>query len=444
MSIYCILLLLTLIVFSTLLIGVRRDTRTKIRRRFAVYVVTAMAWSLSALLFYLLAFYLHDFQFSRALAGVAALCGICTVIAYYDFVRVFVHKTSNVEVKLGYAAVAFILVPLAAFGYIPESVSIANGAVDIRYGQFLYVMIAIGAVFFLLSVVALVRGYRASADPLSRNRIAYLSGGLALYFAFSIRSSIPPFPRYPYEYLGHLANALVIGYAITKYRLLDVKLLIRKGIVYTLISIFVTASFLLVLFGVHYFLQGWNTSANLAATFTMALLMAWLFNPLRMAIQRIVDRMFYGENYDYRQMVRSFAQRMSSVLDMGELAEAMLHPLTKAVGASQASLLLPSDGVFLSEYAKCLVEGDSITSIKLTKRSPIVNWLCSEDRALSQEFIDSSPEFKDVSDVERKSLDVLGIELLCPIKSKGNLIGILALSKKQSGGLILRTIWTCW
>jgi len=434
MNIYAVVLLLGLIVFSTLLVGVLRDSRTKIRQRFAVYVIVAMVWSLSALVFYVLIFSLHIFEFTRALASVVALCGICTVIAYYDFVRVFVHKTSNVEVKLGYAAVAFILVPLAALGYIPESVSISNGAIDIRYGSFLYLITAIGAVFFILSVVALVRGYRASADPLSRNRIAYLSGGLALYFAFSIRSSIPPVPHYPFEHIGHLANALVIGYAITKYKLLDIKLLIRKGLVYSLISIFVTASFLLVLFGVHYFLQGWNTSANLAAIFAMALFMAWLFNPLRMGIQRVVDKMFYGESYDYRRMVLNFAQRMSSVLDLGELAEAMLLPLTKAVGASQASLLLSSDGDFVSQYAERLVEGEPITSIKLVKDSPIINWLSKEDKPLSRELTDLSSEFKEASEVERKSLDALGIELLCPIKSKGNLIGILALSKKQSGG----------
>ncbi len=429
MNIYAVLLLLSLIVFSTLLIAVLRDKRTKIRQRFAVYVIIAMLWSLSTLVFCL-----NIFPFSRSLAGVAAVSGVCTVIAYYDFVRHFAHKTTNLAVKLGYAAVAFILVPLAALGYLPESASITNGAIDIRYGYFLLLMTAIGGIFFILSVVTLVRRYKALADPLSRNRIAYLLVGLALLFAFSIRSGIPPLPKYPLEPIGHLANALVISYTIMRYKLLDIRFLIRKGIVYSLISIFITAAFLLMLYGIHYFLQGWNTSANMAAIFAMALFMAWLFNPLRMALQRIVDRMFYGESYDYRQMVLHFAQRMGSVLDLGELAEAMLRPLTKAVGASQASLLLSGDGDFISRFAERLVEGEPITSIKLNKDSPITNWLTKEDKPLPREIIDLSPEFKETPEVERKSLDALEIELLCPVKSKGNLIGILAVSKKQSGG----------
>jgi len=162
--------------------------------------------------------------------------------------------------------------------------------------------------------------------------------------------------------------------------------------------------------------------------------MAWLFNPLRVAIQRIVDKMFYGESYDYRRMVLSFAQRMGSVLDLGELAESMLRPLTKAVGASQASLLLSRDDDFTSQFADRLVEGEPVTSIRLGKDSPIINWLTREDKPLSRELIDVAPEFKELSEVERKSLDGPGMGLLFPIKSKGNLIGILALSKKQSGG----------
>jgi len=429
MNIYSVILLLTLIVYSTLLVGVWRDTRTRVRQCFSIYVVLAMTWS-----FVTLMTSLNVLGFTRLWASFVPLSGILVIIAYYHFVRAFSSAKDDIWVKLGYAVVAFIMVPLVVLGYIPQSVSVTNGAINVQYGSFLYLITAVGAVFFVLSVFTLVRRYRALNDPLSRNRIAYLLGGLGILTAFSVRSSFPPLPQYPIEHIGHLGNALVIGYAIMRYRLLDIKLLIRKGLVYSLISVFITASFLLMLFGVNYFLRGWNTSANLAAIFAMALLMAWLFNPLRVAIQRIVDKMFYGESYDYRRMVLSFAQRMGSVLDLSELAEAILRPLTKAVGANQATLLLSNDGDFLSQFAERLVEGEPITLIKLVKDSPIINWLTREDKPLSRELIDVAPEFKELSEVERKSLDGPGIGLFFPIKSKGNLIGILALSKKQSGG----------
>ena len=163
--------------------------------------------------------------------------------------------------------------------------------------------------------------------------------------------------------------------------------------------------------------------------------MAWLFNPLRMIVQKGVDRLFYGGRYDYRQMVLNFAREMSNVLDLEELAEAMLKSTTKAVHATQASLLLCRDGCFNSQFAKRLVEGEPVMPMKLSKDSPIVTWLAREDRPLSRELIDITPEFKALWEAEKEAIEALELEVLCPIKSKGSLVGILALSKKGSGGL---------
>jgi diguanylate cyclase (GGDEF)-like protein/putative nucleotidyltransferase with HDIG domain len=187
------------------------------------------------------------------------------------------------------------------------------------------------------------------------------------------------------------------------------------------------------LLGLHYSVQNWTSSASLAAILAMAFVMAMLFNPLRALVQKGVDRLFYRETYEYRQLVLSFAQRMSNVIDLDELAEAMLKPIAKAVNATQASLLLPSNGGFGSEFAERLVEEEPIIPIKLGKDSPVVNWLAREDEPLSRELIDIAPEFKGLWQVERDITEGVEIELLVPMKSKGNLVGILALSKKESG-----------
>jgi diguanylate cyclase (GGDEF)-like protein/putative nucleotidyltransferase with HDIG domain len=431
MNPYAVFLILNVIICSTLLMGVRHDTRTHIRRIFSVYLILAIAWSLVALLFSL-----NVGGAVRVWASLTAIIGVCTIVAYYHFVSVFTYNSSRIVVKLGYAAIFLVLGPLAALGYLPKSVSVANGAINVDYGPFLFLMIAVGGTFYLLSVFSLYRSYRSyksSADPLSRNRFLYLLVGLGILLAFSIRTSIPPLPQYPFEHIGHLCNALVITYAIMKHKLLDVRLLIRKGLVYSFISITITASFLIMLYGVQYFLKGWNTSANLTAIFVMALLMAWMFNPLRMGMQKLVDRLFYGESYDYRQMVLSFAQRMSSVLDITELAEAMLLPITKAVGATQVSLMLSKEGDFTSQFSERLAESDAQKLIRLAKDSPIVTWLSKEEKPLTREFIEVSQEFKGIREAEKEDLEARQIELLCPIRNKGSLVGILALSRKQSG-----------
>ncbi len=430
MSIYALILLFSVFTYSSLLVVMLRDRRTRIRRRFSAYLIIATVWSLGALLLFF-----DIWGLTRLWASITVLCGASMMIAYYDFVCAFTHKkTGDIAVKLGYGAVALILLPLAALGYIPQRVEVSNGAIDVHYGPLLILLVAVGLVFYALSVTVMVRRYRALKDPQSRNRVIYLLGGLGILMAFSIRSSIPPLPSYPIEHIGHLGNALLITYAITKYRLLDIKLVARKGLAYSSISVFITCSYLLVLLSLQHFIQTWTSSAGLAAIFVVAFLMAWMFNPLRMLIQKGVDRLFYRETYEYRQLVLSFAQRMSNVLDLGELAEAMLKPITKAVNATQASLLLSSNGDYSSEYAERLIEGETTMPIKLGEGSPIISWLAEEDKPLSREEIDIKPEFKGLWEVERNIIEGVELELLVPMKSKGKLIAILALSKKESGG----------
>jgi len=430
MNSYSLVPLIALIIYFSLITMLIRDMRTRMRKLFLVYLIASAIWSLSSFMIFLNPFPEVSLLWKKLLP----VSGLWSVVAYYHFICAFTQRGANRWTGVGYAFVVGLAV-LASLGYIPRRFELLDGGgLSIDYGPWLYLMSIGGAWFTGLSVFYLVQRYRVLNDPLSRNRVIYLLMGVSLLVLFSLRSAIPPFPRYPYEHIGHLGNALVIGYTIMKHKLLDIKLVVRKGLVYSLISVLVTSIYLLMLFGLNYLLRGWNTSASLAAIFVMVLLTAWLFNPLRMTIQRFVDRVFYGESYDYRQMVLTFARRMSSVLDLGELAEAMLKPVTKAVGATQASLLLSGDGDFSSQFAERLVEGEPVIPIKLNKESPIVTWLSREDKPLSRELIDVAPEFKGLWEVERESLDALQVELLCPIKSKDNLIGILALGKKQSGG----------
>jgi diguanylate cyclase (GGDEF)-like protein/putative nucleotidyltransferase with HDIG domain len=429
LSIYAVIVLLGLFVYSSLLILMLRDRKTRLRRQFSVYLGVAAVWSLATL--FLSVDLLGQ---TRAWAGLVVLSGATAMIAYYSFVCGFVEKGGGLPLKVGYGAVLFALVPLVGLGYIPVSVGVTPEGVDIYYGALLYLVAGVTAPFFVLSLYRLVSRYRSLHDPLERNKVIYLLSGLGVLMAFGVWTAVPPMPRYPIEHIGHLGNAMLISYAITKYKLLDVKLVLRKGLVYSSITIFITAMFLVMLLALHYFVQSWNSSASYGGAFVLAFVMAWMFNPLRSLLQRTVDRIFYGESYDYREMVHSFAQRMSNVLDLGELAEAMLKPIARAVGASQVSLLLPSDGDYVSQFAERLEGEEQFVPIRLAKDSPIVAWLSENNGVLAQEMIDGAPEFKGIWEAEKHSIEAAELELLLPMKSKGNLIGVLALSKKPAGG----------
>jgi len=431
MTSYSVIPLVVLLAYLLPLTIVLRDRRAVTRQLLLVYLIASAAWAFSS-------FMLHANYFPEQLplwGKLLPVTGLWAVVAYCHLVCSFTRKHVVTWTVLGYAFIAGLVV-LAALGYIPQSLQYAGDTeVGIYYGPWLYLMTIGGAWFIGLSIFYLVQRYRASKDPQSRNRVIYLLIGVSLLAVFSVRIAFPAFSRYPVEYLGHLSNALLITYAISGHKLLDVKLAVRKGLVYSSIVVLITTSYLLMLLGLHYFAQSWTSSTSLAAIIGMAFLMAVLLNPLLKLVQRTIDKVFYGAAYDYRQMVLNSGRRMSTVLDLGKLAEGMLKPIPMAMNATQASLLLPNNSDFTLQFGKRLIEGQEAMPITLGKDSPIVSWLARENKPLSRELIDVAPEFRGLCEVESNFIECAKIELLLPMKSDGRLVGILALSKKRSGGL---------
>ena len=431
MTSYWLIPLVVLLAYLLPLTIVLGDRGSRARSLLLVYLIASAAWALSS-------FMVHANYFPAQLSlwgGLLPVTGLWAVVGYCHLVCVFTRKHVVTWIVLGYAFIVAVVV-LAALGYIPQSLQYAGGTeANIYYGPWLYLMIIGGVWFAGLAIFHLVQTYRASRDPETRNRVVYLLIGVSLLALFSARIAFPAFSKYPVEHLGHLSNALLITYATSRYKPLNVKLALRKGLAYSSIVVFVTTSYVFMLFGLHSFVQSWTSPISLTAIIAMSFFVVVLFNPLLKLVQRSIDKVFYGKAYDYREMVLSFGQRMSNVLDLGKLAEGMLKPIPKAMNAVQASLLLPINGDFTAQFGKRLIEEQQVTPISLSKDSPVVSWLSEKDKPLSQELICVAPEFRGLCEVESNYTKGGEIELLLPMKNDGRLVGILALSKKRSGGL---------
>jgi len=130
----------------------------------------------------------------------------------------------------------------------------------------------------------------------------------------------------------------------------------------------------------------------------------------------------------------TFADKMSHVLNMQELAESMLTLTTKTLNAKEASLYLPDNGNgSFSPRFSMPSRGSQVSRLKLVKDNPIVTWLTKEGRPFNREQADILPQLKSLWEKEREQLTESEIELFFPIKSKDSLVGILALGKRLNG-----------
>jgi hypothetical protein len=164
---------------------------------------------------------------------------------------------------------------------------------------------------------------------------------------------IVPIPGEPLPYWIHqvifasltLTFPLSIAFSILRYRLWDIDILIRRTLVYTLL----TAVLGLVYLGSVVLLQavvrtftGGTESSLVTVISTLAI--AALFLPLRQRIQALIDRRFYRRSYDAARALEAFGQAARDDVDLNVLGERLLAVVEETMQPDHVSLWLRSEG----------------------------------------------------------------------------------------------------
>jgi diguanylate cyclase (GGDEF)-like protein/putative nucleotidyltransferase with HDIG domain len=409
----------------------------KWHRLFALYLAAAMLWSMSTF------FLRSDFfiEHKLLLFRVTICSFVWLAVQFYYFVRFYFARSAGVGTWIGYATLA-ILITLAALGYAPQSVTFDAHEVIPDLGWWLFLFV-VPSLFLIGSLVwFLLRRRRVSVDPQESNRITYLLIGIFVVVISTFGALTTLGGRIPFPQLGHLVNACILIYAVLRYRLLAVNFVMRRGLVYGFMSTMFLLVYSLWLFLINIVLGfGFSFGSYLVVGLLTIASAAAFWARARVYIYRKVDQIFYGESYNYRQELVEFLVRKAPVVsNLDEFGRELLVPLTKAVGCWQAHLLLPDadNGDFIAQFAEPQEEGNP--PLRLRQDSPVVGWLKRENRYLSKETLDILPEFRALWGEEKDGFRAADLALLFPLVSRGNLISILALGKKQSGNYTLEDV----
>ncbi len=429
---YTVVPLLSFIAYLSLFyIAMRHRPLRMVHKTFVMYLAGVVVWAGLTFVLY------GDFfpGLTVTLSRFLLISGLYVTVAYYHFLRAFVDKPGGIGLILGYVMLAA-AVPLIITGRVTYQINAGAEATP----EVAFTLVGVAAMGVLTAalvgtaVVGLVQQYRRSTDPLFRNRVIYLLAGCFLMLAFGVTKMFPTVTQYPLSHVGNLANAVFMTLAIVQFNLLDIRIVARRGLVYAATGVCVLVLYFGLLFGLLRSLELQASYLTLIASAGVALTIAAVFYPIRKRIQGWTEHLFFGETYEYRNMLLAFAERMSNVLDINEVAENMLSLITRAIHVDDGGLYLADTGTgdFTSVHGVPAQAGRAL-SIGLTKDSPIVEYLAKEGRPLRSEQMDIVPSLRGLWQTERDELRQSGIEILFPIKNRQALIGILALGKKQHG-----------
>jgi hypothetical protein len=201
--------------------------------------------------------------------------------------------------------------------------------------------------------------YRQNSTLLGRQQTKWILLGIFLLILgfpiwFLAFGGIVPvtagLPRLLVSMGGWLTNILIIlalpvtmAIAITRYRLWDINLVIRRTLQYGLL----TGLLALIYFGSVILLQ--SLTKNLfgeqspLVIVLSTLAIAALFNPLRTRIQDFIDRRFFRRKYNAEQAMAQFAATARDEVDMDKVTHALLEVVEDSMQPEVVSLWLKSD-----------------------------------------------------------------------------------------------------
>ena len=217
------------------------------------------------------------------------------------------------------------------------------------------VFVNAGMILFLAALVTaavgVVQRYRSSRG-LQRQQMklfAFAAAGLAISMVLVV-IVVLFFPRYVdiLELLstaGMLSIPIAMTFAILRYRLYDIDVIINRALVYGAVSGVLAAVYLGGVVLLQQVLAPVTADSDMAiAASTLAV--AALFRPLRTRTQTFIDRRFYRSRYDAAETLSHFSARLRNEVDLEALGRELLGVIGETMEPAHASLWLKrSDGV---------------------------------------------------------------------------------------------------
>ena len=423
---------LAFLCYTALILPVARSVRRrKEARHFLLYLFGMLVWQ-SGQTFVAFTSNPNVAVFGyRIIAGVAPLFGF----AYVMFVRDMLGMhTPKYVAPLGYtltsiAALAFASSTTTGVLGVYEQGDLPLFLPEIGIGPKLTGVMVYGCLLYGLAL--LVRARRTTTSPLERPRLTYLMIGVPVVVIGSSLNYVPAWRIYPVDMISNVVNALLIAIVILRYQLLDIHVVIGKGLRYSVTTIIVSVIYFTVVsiaVQVFHFVAGYQMAM---LSIVLGVLAAVIVQPLRDNMQQRVDRQFFREKYDATQMLGRLSSNAAALLDPGALTTMILTEVSNSLHAERSAYFLKDETGGYALIASS--EAPSVEGPALRPDHPVVLYVDRRRQVLAAPDLERLPLMLALRLEERTQWNALRPALVVPVIAKNGLIGLLMLGPKLSG-----------
>jgi len=329
----------------------------------------------------------------------------------------------------------------AFFGWITERIVFFAGLVaallEFLIRLHLQAFAAINLAYIIIALILLYRGIRSVINRRLRTQTLIVIWGiqsaLGLYMISFLLPNLSGLQFSSNLQVAMAIAALAIGngsiiYAIIRYQFLDVRLIVRQSAVYTITSAIIVGSYLLLISQFSRMLEnilGRETPLIQAAFIILALI---FFQPIMNQVDNLIKKFFIKGRADIRYVTEEIARELSSILDMEKLKESVVRLLREDMLIEKVQLCLRDEKK--PRYFRLLsAEGPATGHGLFPAADQLFQEIGKHDRpALMDEL-----RLAEGQSALWPALEEEGYQMLVPLKNRGELEGLIALSGKVSG-----------
>jgi len=294
--------------------------------------------------------------------------------------------------------------------------------------------------YFVLAAVVLWNSYRNANTPLQREQMKWISRGTVLAIApFTVLYVIPYLlgflatPWMKASVLSLVFLPLTFGYAIVRYRLMDVDLIFKRGVAYTLATAALVGAYFVVIGGMAEAVRNKLPSTGTAGLIAAIVITALVFEPLKNWIQQRVDKFFYRTRYDYRRTLIEFGRELSSETDLGAMLVSVIDRLSRTLNVERMAIFLATgDERQPFEMVKSF-------GISYETAAPLdLSFLVVErpEHYWGHVFFDNTRKALQESATARETIARLDLNYYIPCTVQNRTIAVLGLGKTLSGDFL--------
>ncbi|HKE31774.1 MAG TPA: ATP-binding protein, partial [Candidatus Angelobacter sp.] len=271
--------------------------------------------------------------------------------------------------------------------------------------------------------------------PIVRQQMKWISRGAVLAIApYTIFYVIPYLqgtlatPAMKISAFSLVFLPLTFGYAILRYRLMDVDIIFKRGVAYTLATAAIVGVYFGIVAGlaetVHTKLPNLGPAGLIAAIIVTAL----AFEPLKNWIQGYVDRLFYRKRYDYRRTLIEFGRELSSETDLSAMLTSVIDRLSRTLLVNRIAIFLPGEGQFVMAKSFGISYSGALDLSFLVVERP--------EHYAGHIFFDNTRKALRESATARETIAKLDLNYYIPCTVQNRTVAVLGLGKTVSGDFL--------